>query len=237
MDIAGFIGYAPELYELVTAEKVQDTDDDQLFYTKMYIDPEVRKRLNMKLDHRSTIFQNLNGALGTDIHDNPSFKLLQLIYNLPTPIIFYSVTADVELRLEAEKSYIKNTAYATIPLVVHGNGPSKSVVNSLGNYIANSWNLQDGCQSCNDDRIDLSKKKESQLPSVVVAIFIHEPTPFLEEFFQKIDKLDYPKSRIFLFVHNKVSSILNNFISQYCIKSRISYQNNFCFSLFLKKLV
>lgn len=68
-------------------------------------------------------------------------------------------SADVELRLEPEESYIKNTAYATIPLVVHGNGPSKTVLNSLGNYVAKSWSLQDGCYSCNDNHIDLSKKK------------------------------------------------------------------------------
>lgn len=61
---SGFIGYAPELYQLVTAKDVQDTDDDQLYYTHMYLDPDMRKQLNMKLDHRSTLFQNLHGALG-----------------------------------------------------------------------------------------------------------------------------------------------------------------------------
>ncbi|XP_034233658.1 procollagen-lysine,2-oxoglutarate 5-dioxygenase isoform X2 [Thrips palmi] len=175
LNSGGFIGYAPELYKLVTAKEVKDTDDDQLYYTNMFLDPEMRKQLNIKLDHRSTLFQNLNGAL-----------------------------ADVELRLEAENSYIKNTAYATVPLVVHGNGPSKSVVNALGNYVAKSWSLQDGCYSCNENSIDLSKKKDSELPSVVIAVFIQQPTPFLEDFFEKILKQDYPKKRMFLFVHNDV---------------------------------
>ncbi|XP_052126964.1 procollagen-lysine,2-oxoglutarate 5-dioxygenase 1 [Frankliniella occidentalis] len=189
LNSGGFIGYAPELYQLVTSKDVQDTDDDQLFYTHMYLDAEIRKQLNIKLDHRSTIFQNLNGAL-----------------------------ADVELQLEAGNSYIKNTAYSTIPLIVHGNGPSKTVLNSLGNYIAKSWSLQDGCLLCDDNKLDLSQKKESQLPSVLIAVFIEQPTPFLEEFFEKIAKLDYPKSRLFLFIHNAVeyhSSVVQEFKEKY----------------------
>ena len=38
----------------------------------------------------------------------------------------------------------------------------------------------------------------------VLAIFIEKPTPFMEEFWQKIDKLVYDKSSIDLFIHNTV---------------------------------
>lgn len=37
--IAGFIGYAPYISRLVQQWNLQDNDDDQLFYTKVYIDP------------------------------------------------------------------------------------------------------------------------------------------------------------------------------------------------------
>ena len=35
---AGFMGYAPELVEIVQQWKHKDNDDDQLFYTKIYLD-------------------------------------------------------------------------------------------------------------------------------------------------------------------------------------------------------
>ena len=41
----GFIGWAPVLYEIVTHTGIKDEDDDQLFYTKIYLDPELRVSL------------------------------------------------------------------------------------------------------------------------------------------------------------------------------------------------
>lgn len=61
-----FMGYAPELYKIVTDSAIGNDDDDQLYYTKIYLDKAKRKQLNMKLDHKAEIFQNLNGAL-TDV--------------------------------------------------------------------------------------------------------------------------------------------------------------------------
>lgn len=37
--ISGFIGYAPNVNDIVQQWDLQDSDDDQLFYTKIYIDP------------------------------------------------------------------------------------------------------------------------------------------------------------------------------------------------------
>jgi hypothetical protein len=62
--LAGFIGYAPDLYALVTREELADDADDQLFYTQAYLDEKFREKYSFELDHRSTIFQNLNLAMG-----------------------------------------------------------------------------------------------------------------------------------------------------------------------------
>lgn len=64
LNSGGFIGYAKELYSIVSSSPIKDDDDDQLFYTKIYLNPELREKLNIKLDHKSQIFQNLNGAVG-----------------------------------------------------------------------------------------------------------------------------------------------------------------------------
>jgi hypothetical protein len=69
--VPGFIGYAPELYKIVTSSAVANEDDDQLFYTEVYLNEELRNKLCIKLDHRADIFQNLNGAVG-----EPCFFLL-----------------------------------------------------------------------------------------------------------------------------------------------------------------
>lgn len=41
-DVAGFIGYAPSINRIVQQWNLQDNDDDQLFYTKIYVDPLAR---------------------------------------------------------------------------------------------------------------------------------------------------------------------------------------------------
>lgn len=42
-------------------------------------------------------------------------------------------------------------------------------------------------------------------PRVLLAIFVEHMTPFLEDFFQKLANLDYPKDKINLFIHYNVS--------------------------------
>ena len=38
------MGYAPDIYELVWHHEVLDTDDDQLYYTNLYLNQEIRVR-------------------------------------------------------------------------------------------------------------------------------------------------------------------------------------------------
>lgn len=62
LNSGGFIGYASDIYEILNSEEVEDASDDQLFYTRIFLDPESRDKHKIKLDHKSRIFQNLNGA-------------------------------------------------------------------------------------------------------------------------------------------------------------------------------
>lgn len=169
----GFMGYSSYIYEIVTSSPLKDEDDDQLFYTKVYLDEDLRKKWTIKLDHKADIFQNLNGAVG-----------------------------DVELKFSDTDSYLHNTAYGTNPQVVHGNGASKIALNSLGNYLAKSWIPKKGCISCSEDTISLENFKVKQKPHIILAIFVEHPTPFIKEFFERILLLDYPKERMDLFIHS-----------------------------------
>lgn len=48
--------------------------------------------------------------------------------------------------------------------------------------------------------------QEEDYPNIVMGIFVEKPMPFLREFFEHIANLDYPKSRIDVFLHNSVST-------------------------------
>ncbi len=84
--------------------------------------------------------------------------------------------------------------------MLHGNGPAKTVLNSLGNYVPDAWNKEDGCTACWEDNLDLDK--EGETPQVVLAVFVEQPTPFLQEFLEKLEALSYPRSKVDLFLHS-----------------------------------
>lgn len=43
------------------------------------------------------------------------------------------------------------------------------------------------------------------MPKVTIGIFIIKPTPFLEEFFDSILALEYPREKLSIFIYNAVS--------------------------------
>ncbi|XP_034933747.1 procollagen-lysine,2-oxoglutarate 5-dioxygenase isoform X1 [Chelonus insularis] len=173
LNSGGFIGYASDLYEILNTQEIGNTDDDQLFYTHIYLNLELRNKHKIKLDHKSEIFQNLHESTG-----------------------------DIELRFKENEAYIQNIAHNTVPSIIHGNGLSKTIFNSLGNYLAKAWSPEEGCMNCWDKTIELLDEEVETYPPIVIAVFIDRPTPFLEEFLDKVQKQTYPKSKLFLFVYN-----------------------------------
>ncbi|XP_029086075.1 procollagen-lysine,2-oxoglutarate 5-dioxygenase 1 isoform X1 [Monodon monoceros] len=169
----GFIGYAPNLSKLVAEWEGQDSDSDQLFYTKIFLDPEKREGINITLDHRCRIFQNLDGALD-----------------------------EVVLKFEMGQVRARNLAYDTLPVLIHGNGPTKLQLNYLGNYIPRFWTFETGCAVCDEGLRSLKGIGDEALPTVLVGVFIEQPTPFLSLFFQRLLRLHYPRKRLRLFIHS-----------------------------------
>uniref|UniRef100_A0A1A8IG05 Procollagen-lysine,2-oxoglutarate 5-dioxygenase 1 n=1 Tax=Nothobranchius kuhntae TaxID=321403 RepID=A0A1A8IG05_NOTKU len=189
----GFIGYLPNIKQMISNWTGGDDDSDQLFFTKIYIDPAKRKALNITLDSKCRLFQNLHGALD-----------------------------EVVLKFENGRVRARNVQYDTLPVIIHGNGPTKLQINYLGNYIPNTWSFEDGCTVCHENLRSLSALKESEFPLVVIGIFIQQPTPFVSVFFERLLKLQYPKNRLRLFIYNQephhegqVSSFLQDHGSLY----------------------
>ncbi|XP_076145638.1 multifunctional procollagen lysine hydroxylase and glycosyltransferase LH3 [Alosa pseudoharengus] len=175
LNSGGFIGYASDLYNIVKQWKLKDNDDDQLFYTRIYLDKEQRTRFNMTLDHRSHLIQNLNGAL-----------------------------EEVVLKFEKARVRARNVAYDTLPVIIHGNGPTKLQLNYLGNYVPTAWTYENGCGTCDDDLLYFNDVPDEEMPIVHIGVFIEQPTPFMEEFLERLATLNYPHSRLRLFIHNNV---------------------------------
>ncbi|XP_065060867.1 procollagen-lysine,2-oxoglutarate 5-dioxygenase 1-like isoform X1 [Rhopilema esculentum] len=167
----GIIGYANNFNQLINFEKVGNTDDDQLYYTRIYL--KHRDEFKIKLDHKGDIIQNLNGN-----------------------------SEDVELTFDSKDVKLTNTRFQTVPAVVHGNGPSKSILNHFGNYLAKSWTFDAGCMKCNENTFNLKDLKEQEYPKVLMSMFIERPTPFLPAYLERLAQLDYPKKKIDLFIHN-----------------------------------
>ncbi|CAI5775655.1 procollagen-lysine,2-oxoglutarate 5-dioxygenase 2 isoform X2 [Podarcis lilfordi] len=171
LNAGGFIGYSPAVNSIVQQWNLQDNDDDQLFYTKIYIDQLKRERINITLDHKCNIFQTLNGAVD-----------------------------EVLLKFEDGRARARNSLYDTLPVTLHGNGPTKLNLNYFGNYIPNGWNRETGCGACDTDLLDFSTLDE--IPTVTIGVFIEQPTPFLPKFLDRLLTLDYAKEKITLFIHN-----------------------------------
>ena len=69
-----FIGYAPELYKMINVSSTMinslrlnvtrattEFDNDQWYFTKIYLDEILRRELDIKLDSCSELFQSLPG--------------------------------------------------------------------------------------------------------------------------------------------------------------------------------
>ncbi|XP_075462634.1 procollagen-lysine,2-oxoglutarate 5-dioxygenase 1 [Ascaphus truei] len=172
-----FIGSAAHLHKMVADWDGTDEDSDQLFYTKAFLDPVKREKINITLDHRCRIFQNLYGSV-----------------------------EDVVLKFENGRVRARNVMYDTLPVLVHGNGPTKLHLNYLGNYMPRVWTFETGCTICDEGLRRLNEVKEDSFPLVLIGVFIEQPTPFVSEFFKRLTDLQYPKKRIQLYIANHEAS-------------------------------
>uniref|UniRef100_A0A915MXB1 HORMA domain-containing protein n=1 Tax=Meloidogyne javanica TaxID=6303 RepID=A0A915MXB1_MELJA len=96
-----FIGYIKEVLKMLEIAKEQnlaDNADDQLFYTYLFLDENIRNDLKIGLDSLSIIFQNLNGA-----------------------------QEFVTIRKENNEAMIYNSLYITYPLILHANNQKYNI--------------------------------------------------------------------------------------------------------------
>lgn len=83
--------------------------------------------------------------------------------------------------------------------MIHGNGPSKLLLDSLANYMPAAFRPSVGCTRCS---LSAVVTNDQTLPEMTIALLIVKPTPYVEEFLAAVDRLDYPRSRLHLFLFN-----------------------------------
>lgn len=125
LNSGAFIGYAPQVYGLLE-DPIEDTADDQLYLTKVFLNDARRSKLGLKLDTQSKLFQNLHGAKN-----------------------------DVKLKVDLENNQgvLQNVNFMTTPAILHGNGLSKVDLNAYANYLAKTFNGV--CLLCQENRLEL----------------------------------------------------------------------------------
>ncbi|KAI3386846.1 hypothetical protein SNEBB_000372 [Seison nebaliae] len=119
LNSGAFIGYAKELLAIMPEEDLDNTFDDQRYYTMQFLNEPLRTTLNWGLDTTSLIFQNLNG-------DVQNIKLL----------------------IDEDQTSVQNTLHYTEPSIIHGNGPTKLELNHIGNYVGGKWSMSNPCPGC-----------------------------------------------------------------------------------------
>ena len=75
-------------------------------------------------------------------------------------------------------------------------------LNYLSNYLTHEWR-EGKCVSCVEEMAVLPQ----ELPTVFVGVFVEQPTPFLQRFFERLAALNYPKKKMTVFLRNSVSSM------------------------------
>uniref|UniRef100_A0A8D2LKA9 procollagen-lysine 5-dioxygenase n=1 Tax=Varanus komodoensis TaxID=61221 RepID=A0A8D2LKA9_VARKO len=113
---------------------------------------------------------------------------------------FLNAGDEVLLKFEEGRGRAWNSVYDTMPVTLHGNGPTKLNLHYFGNYIPNGWTRESGCGVCDSDLLDLDTLQE--IPKVTIGVFIEQPTPFLPRFLDILLNLDYPKEKLSFFIHN-----------------------------------
>ena len=81
LNSALFIGFAADVYKILTDAEHVDGDDQQLFFSNIFLNEKKRKEFNIKIDHRSQLFQNLNDSKEIELVLSGIYFHSPLFYN------------------------------------------------------------------------------------------------------------------------------------------------------------
>ena len=196
LNSGGFIGYAKNIKDIILSSNIKNYDDDQLFFTKKFLENDNLENDNLendnlenndnniKLDYNCEIFQTLSG-LNINSFD-----------------------------ININKSRIFNSITSSNPCIIHGNGGvrSKLLLNYISNYIPLKWRPAYGYY-----KNSIFDRKILNYPTI--NIIINKITDMLLIY---LNKFNYPKNKIIITLENNI--IINNEFTLY--KNVLRYNRN-----------
>lgn len=100
--------------------------------------------------------------------------------------------------------FVRNRVAYSKPTVLHADGADKALLSNFESCVVGGTKHKE-FEACEAKKLEDLEKEN--LPKVTLAINIPKAVPFLEEFFQKILALEYPKDKLSLFIYNDVSVV------------------------------
>ncbi|XP_076090333.1 procollagen-lysine,2-oxoglutarate 5-dioxygenase 2-like [Mytilus galloprovincialis] len=202
LSAGAFIGYAKDIFNMVNHRTINDMESDQLYYSEIFVNNELRSKWNIKLDRKTSFFQNMRA-------NKETLEMKHRDYN-----------------------YIYNRRFTTRPVIIYDSGPIKGKFLRIADYLTGAWTSSRGCLSCAKNRINLNNFEEDAYPNVQLSVFIDEPTPFITEAMELIGDLDYPKSKmnLFVYVHDEfhykdVEIFISNVGSEYNSMTIVNHED------------
>ena len=236
LNSGGIMGYRDDIYRLIMtnsviqsvndyAKVIMDRDDDQLFYTKKYLN-EIENTTN---SHDTQHTQHIQ-----DIQDTLDDTICAICTNtivLDTNCEIFQTINGCSDDLIIHKNRIYNKYTNSYPIFIHGNGPTKSYLNNYENYIENYIEpLQNMRYISNKNYTDYTENKK-----VFFAIYINSKVWNDQSnsnynynynvFLKSFAKIDYPNKIVYVYdrhnLNDNIVETLNQLGCEYVYKPNI----------------
>ena len=188
--------------------------DDQGYYTKVYVNEELRREWNIKLDHNAELFQTFEGG-GNFIQIHMQGNLKFWMYHLNSGLKQLRLVTTTLLSSGTRPS-LKNLGYQSEPLLVHTPGNCKFLFLMLANYIPKMWDDIGVCSSASlEDWEFLSKVSQTKVKNgveyfnntleLLMTITIKKNAESVDKLLNNLYNLEYPKNITHIIIHSHVS--------------------------------
>ena len=146
-------------------QEIENKFDDQLYYTHVYLNPqEIENTFDDQLYY-------------THVYLDPEFRERHKIQLDGTSKIFHNLHgAEKEIDWGFGSKRLANLNQGTLPQVLHGNGPTKILLNRFGNYYPKAFDPTIGykgkCMICDEKEGTINVEDTENLPTILTTMFI-----------------------------------------------------------------
>ncbi|XP_063681239.1 procollagen-lysine,2-oxoglutarate 5-dioxygenase-like [Bolinopsis microptera] len=171
------MGYATTFWAILNYKEIENTFDDQLYYTHVYLDPNFREKHKIQLDGTSKIFHNLHGA-EREIDFGFGSKRV------------------TNWEQGTQPQVLHGNGPTKLSLNRFGNYHPKVFDPTEG--------FKGKCMVCDEKEGTINVEDTENLPTILTTMFITERTPFIDYFVNKTFTQNYPPEKWHVRIYNRV---------------------------------